>query len=210
MIEGIDVSAYQGQVSWEDVKSSGHRFAAMKATEGLGYEDPTFPRNWERSKARGLVRVAYHFLRPGESGAAQADYLHRYVRNHGRFESGDGIMLDLETMDGQSRETVINCAVGFVSRILDQTIAGVFVYTYPDFWLNQLGNPRVPILAKCPLWLADYGPSVPHIPNWPNGLSIWQFSQTGWVPGVQGQVDLDRYYGNIATLHQLCRFGGRS
>lgn len=209
-VEGIDVSSFQGNVNWQAVRGAGKQFAGIKATEGLGYRCPTFPRNWQRSRVRGLIRIAYHFLRPELPGSMQADFLHGYVRDSGHFVPGDAVMLDLEENDGQPAKAVVLCAEQFVRQILQQTECGVFIYTGPWFWGSLLGDPLSGTLGKCPLWLADYGPSVPALRNWPGGLSIWQYSETGHVPGIGGAVDLDRFYGSIQGLQTLCREGGRS
>lgn len=209
MIEGIDVSTYQGFINWQQVRQSGKQFAICKATEGTAYHDGYFQRNWDRSKARGLLRGAYHFFRSNASGEYQAQHFIATVNAFGGFHPGDFAALDLETLDGQAPNVIIGKAEKFVEKVLKLTPAGVFLYTYPDFWLNQLGNPKSAILGKCPLWLADYGPSVPHIPNWKSGLSIWQYSQTGHVPGINGACDLNRFYGDIHAFHTLAANGGR-
>ena len=208
-LEGIDVSSYQGYINWGQVKVAGKAFAMAKATEGLGYQDPTFPHNWVSMAYRGIQRLSYHFLRPSEDGTAQADYHHAYVRNSGHFAVGDGCMLDLEVTDGVDAAQVVRCAEKFVLRMLATTQCGIFLYTYGDFWINQLGSPESPVLARCPLALASYGPSYPALPLWPNGPSIWQYSETGHVPGIVGHCDLDRFLGTMAELHTLCREGGR-
>src|SRR5437868_13951686 len=72
-LQGIDVSHYQGTVTWADVRASGRRFAFCKATEGLTYTDPTFTTNWAGMRAAGLLRGAYHFGHPGDDAVSQAD-----------------------------------------------------------------------------------------------------------------------------------------
>lgn len=209
MIYGIDVSEYQGRIIWADVKSAGRDFAAIKATEGLGFEDPHFKYNWYHSKQRGILRIAYHFLRPELDGAQQASYLHSYVRANGRFEVGDGVMLDLEETDNQSPHKVITCAESFVQQILKETRAGVFIYTGFDFWHNQLGNPHSNILARCPLWQASWHANPLPLGNWPSGAALQQYAADGRVYGIVPQVDLDQFFGPFNTLAALCRVGGR-
>lgn len=66
-IHGIDVSKYQHTIAWDEVKTMKvkniqHGFAFIKATEGSGYTDPQFKRNWRKAKEAGLIRGAYHFF----------------------------------------------------------------------------------------------------------------------------------------------------
>ena len=60
-IKGIDVSHFQGEVDWSDVKTAGMHFGIAKATQGATYLDPTFHKNWESIAKSGLYRGAYHF-----------------------------------------------------------------------------------------------------------------------------------------------------
>ncbi len=208
-LEGIDVASYQGFIHWDQVKQSGKSFAICKATEGVYYRDPTFQHNWTSTKYRGLIRGAYHFLRPEYDGEVQADYHHAYVRASGHFEVGDFCMLDLEVTDNRSATQIINCAERFVTRMLQTTQCGVFLYTYPDYWNNQLGAPESTILDRCPLVVASYGAPAPVLSNWANGPTVWQYSESGHVPGIVGNCDLDRFLGTLQEFHLLAREGGR-
>ena len=66
-IHGIDVSRYQSQIAWDEVKAMKVKeirlgFAFIKATEGIGNLDPNFRRNWSKAKDNGVIRGAYHFF----------------------------------------------------------------------------------------------------------------------------------------------------
>lgn len=209
MIEGIDVSNFQGYIDWEAVKLSGKSFGIAKATEGVYYRDPTFAHNWVSMAYRGLIRGSYHFLRPEYDGAVQADYHHAMVRDSGHFAVGDFCMIDFEVTDNRSLLQCLQCAELFCERILETTQCGVFLYTYPDFWNNQLAAPESAVLARCPLVVASYGAPPSELKNWVNGPTIWQYSSTGHVPGIVGNCDLDRFFGTIQELHLLAREGGR-
>lgn len=209
-LPGIDVSNYQGQIDWQQVAQSHVYFAAMKATEGYSYKDPTFPSNWKACKEAGIARIAYHFLRPNLDGDVQASVFHDYIHDHGGLEAGDCVMVDLEVTGGMSTEYVLASAEAFIRHILTYTGVGCYVYTGPNFWIQTLGNPASGPLGKCPLWIADYGPAVPEIPNWKNGATIWQYTSSATVPGIEGKVDADRFYGDAKTYQVLARKGGRS
>lgn len=200
-LAGIDVSNFQGAVNWGLVRGSGVQFAAAKATEGTSFQDETFPANWAGMAQHGIARTAYHFLHPDLDGSVQADYFHRYVRDSGRFARGDSIMLDLEVTRGEPPLQVLGCAELFVLRCWEMIAKPVYIYTYPSFW-QALGWPESTVLNQCPLWIADYGvPSPRSLPGWPV-LSFWQHGQ-GPVPGVEGNVDLDIFYGTMAQLDMV-------
>ena len=80
--KGVDVSHYQGIIDWTAVAGQSYRFTFAKATEGTTYVDATYPVNRAGAEGMGLRFGAYHFGRPGGSGAsgiaanaiAQADH----------------------------------------------------------------------------------------------------------------------------------------
>src|ERR1700744_2847014 len=61
-IQGIDVSKYQGEIDWQQVRDSGVRFAWIKGTEGGDVVDSKFQGNGEGARAAGIPRGAYHFM----------------------------------------------------------------------------------------------------------------------------------------------------
>ena len=76
------------------------------------------------------------------------------------------------------------------------------IYTYASFWNSTLAGSRR--FDDYFLWIADYGnrPS-PRLPAGRTGCEMWQFSQTGSVPGIVGNVDLDRFSGSLDDLTAL-------
>src|SRR5512146_139615 len=71
-VQGIDVSAWQGDIDWLKARAAGTQFAFIKATEGGDHLDPKFLENWEGAKRAGIARGAYHFLywcRPADEQA---------------------------------------------------------------------------------------------------------------------------------------------
>lgn len=212
-LQGLDVSSHQESIDWCQVAGwestyGAPRFAGIKATEGDYYSDPYFGSNWRGAKAAGLQRIAYHFFDPVLSGEGQARYFHGIVRNHGHFEVGDAIMLDLEQTKDVAAAVVVQRAEAFVSNLLAQTRAGIYLYTNATFW-ESLENPASAVLGRCPLWAASYGAAPAPISNWPTGYTIWQYGDAGQVPGISGAVDLDVFEGDMTTYNLLARQGGR-
>ncbi len=199
LIQGIDVSSYQGTIDWAQVASSGRRFGYAKATEGTGYQDGTFAANFTGMKAQGMLRGAYHFLRASLSGTAQADYFLSFVGG----PSGLGElppMLDWEVTDGVSASQNATEASAFIAEIQAKTGRPTLLYTDPGFW-SSIGSPAQ--FASSPFWVADWGAPCPAIPSPWSSWVIWQYSDTGSVPGISGNVDLDEFDGSLARLQQF-------
>jgi lysozyme len=197
-VQGIDVASYQGYPNWTSVKNSGKTFAITKATEGTTYTNPYFATNWARIKAAGLIRGAYHYGRPGTDPVAQANKFCDVVAP----TSGDLQMtLDIETTDGKTPSQVRAWIVAFINRIKARTGRPGIMYTGFYFWRDSAGNGSN---LDCPLWLAAYTASpTPYIPAAWSTWSFWQYTSTGSVPGVSGNVDRDAWNGTVANLNNL-------
>ena len=204
-LHGIDVSNYQGNVNWNSVKAAGNSFGFCKATEGTTYTDPYLHQNWANMQSAGLVRGAYHYGHPGTSATAQAQYFVNAVQAAGGFAGGTNslqLVLDLETTDGLSPSQVWAWTQSFIAEIKTLTGRPGIIYTGYYFWRDNVGNPTNNL--NCPLWVAAYGVSSPMVPPAWGYWTFWQYSDTGSVPGVSGNVDTDYFNGSLTGLHALC------
>ncbi|WSU56541.1 GH25 family lysozyme [Streptomyces sp. NBC_01104] len=203
--EGVDVSSWQGGINWSSVRGAGIEFAWMKATEGLTYKDPTFSANYLNAYNAGVIRGAYHFARPDVSGgAAQADF---FASNGGAW-SRDNLtlpgVLDIEgSCYGYSQAAMRQWVLDFYNTYKARTGRDVVIYTSPSWWNSCTGGWNG-MSALSPLWVAHWttagSPSIPAgFPFW----TVWQYSSTGAVSGVSGNVDRDRFSGDRSRLLAL-------
>src|SRR4051794_8007755 len=105
-LRGPDVSSWNhgGAISWQAVKNSGSSFVFIKATEGTGYTNPYFARDWRNSGAARLLHGAYHFARPSSRAYSATTQARHYVRVMGgrlQYQSLPPV-LDLEVSGGLS------------------------------------------------------------------------------------------------------------
>ncbi|MSP61440.1 MAG: glycoside hydrolase family 25 protein [Myxococcales bacterium] len=201
VLEGIDISHWQGSIDWAKVKAGGKHFAIMKATEGTGYTDPTFKGHWGAAKANGVVRGAYHFFRANIDPVQQADH---FLSVAGAPGAGDlPLVADVETADGQSGAVISQRVLAFLVRLEQKSGRVPMIYTSPGFFGGTMGNPKG--FEKYHLWVAHWQVNCPNVPgswtNWP----FWQYTSKGTVPGIAGNVDLDRFNG---SLNDLMTFAG--
>jgi hypothetical protein len=153
--------------------------------------------------AAGLVRGAYHFGRPGSDPVAQAKHFYSTVKP----ASADlPLALDIEVTDRQSDSAVLAWVGKFVAALKALDKRTPIIYT-GGLWKYDLGNPGQDF--GCPLWLAEYGPTA-HVPRaWlGDGWTFWQYSSSGKVPGIKGNVDVNYFDGSVTDLHALC--GGQA
>lgn len=192
---GIDVSNHQGSIDWTSVRAAETEFAFIKSSEGVNFVDPYFPYNWSASKRVGIARGAYHFARPDLNGPVdEAQFFVRVVRDHD-LEVGDMLVLDLERGSGN----LSDWAYQFVSTVRD--LVGFFplVYTSPSFIVEHRLHLE-PRLMECGLWLASWGSEFPEpVVPW-DLVAFWQYTDSGSVPGIDGDVDCNRFNGPVEAI----------
>ncbi|MCT2546747.1 GH25 family lysozyme [Streptomyces atratus] len=202
---GVDISSWQGSINWGSVRSAGIEFAWMKATEGTTYKDPTFSANYLGAYNAGVIRGAYHFARPDVSGgAAQADF---FASNGGAW-SRDNLtlpgVLDIEgTCYGKTPAAMQSWILDFYNRYKARTGRDIVIYTSASWWNSCTGG-WTGMSARSPLWVAHWtsagSPSIPQgFPFW----TVWQYTSTGSVSGISGNVDRDRFSGDRSRLLAL-------
>ena len=208
--QGIDVSHYQGSINWTSVRGAGIEFAYIKATEGTSYKDPNFNTYYPAAYYAGVIRGAYHFARPNiSSGATQANY---FVSNGGGW-SRDNLTLpgavDMEwnpysggSCYGLSTTGMRNWIADFANTYKSRTGRDVVIYTSASWWNSCTGSWTGRGTLN-PLWDAHYTTGSPAIPaGWPT-YTIWQYTSSGRVNGISGNVDRDVFNGSRDRLLAL-------
>ncbi|WP_026922779.1 GH25 family lysozyme [Glycomyces arizonensis] len=208
---GVDVSNWQGSINWTSVKNAGIDFAYIKATEGTSYRDPRFDDNYPGAYYAGVIRGAYHFARPSySSGSTQANF---FASNGGAW-SADNLTLpgavDLEAPPsgarcyGLSTTQMRNWISDFYNTYKSRTGRDVVIYTTASWWNSCTGS-WTGMAAKSPLWVAHWGASSPALPaGWSNTTwTFWQYTSSGSVSGIAGNVDRDHFNGSQARLLAL-------
>jgi len=71
-VKGVDVSAYQGEIDWQELSGENISFAFIKATEGSSFVDKKFAYNLQEAQKTHLAVGAYHFFSYDSAGETQA------------------------------------------------------------------------------------------------------------------------------------------
>lgn len=180
-INGIDISNWQGDVDFAQVKNAGYSIAYIKSTEGEHILDSTLETNYTNAKANGVKIGFYHFLHGNEDGKTQAQFMYDTIKDK-NYDCK--IAIDVEVTDGASVDALSKIVCDFADTITNLTGNDIVLYTYTDFLKNNLND----TINKYPLWIAEYGVSKPNVDNY----IAWQYSESGSVAGIGGtSVDLD-------------------
>jgi GH25 family lysozyme M1 (1,4-beta-N-acetylmuramidase) len=192
--EGIDVSAVQGDIDWSAVKGDGIQFAYIKATEGATFNDKKFIANWASAAAQGIKRGAYHFFQPGTDVAAQSQ---NFINALGTLGSDDlPPVLDIET-NGQNWDLLpqaqrIPAVLKWLNAVKAQFGQTPVIYTNRASVSAIFGDDPGD-LAQFPLGVASWtSASSPSLPAGWNSWAMWQYTDSGTVAGIAGNVDRDR------------------
>ncbi|MBC7747579.1 MAG: glycoside hydrolase family 25 protein [Methylotenera sp.] len=192
---GIDVSEYQGKISWSYVdtleKKYPLHFVFIRATVGKDRKDRQFDTNWLGAKENKMIRGAYHYYRPNENSLEQAQLFITTVR----LQKGDlPPVLDIEKLP--KNQSIANLKLG-LKRWLKAVEAhyGVkpIIYTgeryYDDFLKEEFSDYL--------FWIANYNFYREEIgEDW----LFWQFTEKASIPGIKGNVDVNIYNGDVQQL----------
>jgi len=204
-VEGIDVSQYQATVNWPMVRAAGKRFAIARILH-WPVRDTQFERNWREIRANGLIRGAYIYFDPRFEVAAQADVV---VRAVGRLGEGDlPVTLDIEQPNPglPTPARYVEMIRDLAARVEAGTGRAPMIYTGRYYWPSYVRSPE---FRDLPLWHAQYTTTqpCPYIADAWRDWAFWQYSSTGRVSGITGNVDLDRFNGSYADLQRLAGIG---
>lgn len=195
-VVGIDVSHFQGTVDWRQVAAGSVGFGFAKATDGTEFVDPMFARNRDGMRAAGIPCGAYHFFRASRDAASQA----RLFVDTASWQPGDlPPVLDVELTDGAAPPDLADGIRTWLETVREAVACTPIIYTARSFWDANLSTG----FSGYPLWIAEYGVSRPVLPQGWNTWKFWQYSASGRVAGINGDVDLDRFAGSPSELKAL-------
>ncbi len=192
---GIDVSTHQGDIDWQAVKNDGVDFAIIRAgyrgygADGLLHEDAKFQQNMRGALDAGLQVGVYFFSQAltADEAREEADLLLSLIEPY-RAEIDYPVVFDWELIpdvgartDGIDMSTLTDIAEGFCTSVAE---AGFRPAVYFNQDLGYLSYDIARISAY-DLWLAELNT----VPAFYYDFQIWQYSHTGTVAGVSGNVD---------------------
>lgn len=212
MLFGIDVSYHQGLIDWPKVRTSGVRFAIIKASEGEGYTDPMFEQNMLGAAEAEIVAGTYHFFLPRYDPLAQARHYVKTLQELGGGKPTLPPCVDIET-PGPGKSAYNQSLKVFLEEIFRLTGRTTMIYVSPGFWNSYLPVPvysgykllrsGVDWAAEYPLWVAHYTTGWPYqVYPWA-GWAFWQYSSSGKIAGITTRVDLNLFSGTAQELAAL-------
>ena len=189
-IKGLDVSEFQGEVDWERVKAAGYKFAMLRAGYGYNTIDKQFRRNASECNRIGLPVGVYWFCYAfsPEKAVQEADgcidIISEYRLDYPVCYDIEQASADYIEKQGVSFTPALAKSVvkSFCDRIEAKGYYAMF-YTNRNFLDTYLGTE---LSKRYAYWYARYADRFDG-----TDCGIWQYTSTGSVPGITGNVDLD-------------------
>jgi len=201
LVNGIDVSHWQGSINWNNVYNAGERFAFVKASEGTGFQDPNFVTNMNNGKNAGLLVGSYHFARPdlGNNATLEARYFISVSKNY-LTQGYLRPVLDLETGSSLGKTRLSNWVNEFMNTVKREAGVEPIIYVNVYYATNYLDSS----VSKYTLWIAHWTYNPNGNPGstgvWGTNWSFWQYTNQSSVSGISGAVDADLFNGDSNGL----------
>ena len=192
--KGIDVSSHQGEINWAEVKEDDVEFAIIRAVY-RGYEsgklvvDSCFNDNAEGANAQGIETGAYLFSQ-AINEAELDEEIELLLETIKPYDIKGPVVMDIELTEGgtgradslsASERTAL--AKHFTERIKAAGYRPMLYYNY-ETALLLLDTEE---LEESDKWYASYTSDF----YYPYYYSYWQYTSSGKVKGIDGDVDMD-------------------
>ncbi|MBO4846901.1 MAG: glycoside hydrolase family 25 protein [Lachnospiraceae bacterium] len=194
---GIDVSKYNGDINWEQVKNEGVGFAIIRcgyrgSKTGAIVEDPYFRKNIEGATSVGMPIGVYFFTQAVDEREAveEASAVMSLIKD---YKLTFPVFVDSESAGGKGRADDLE--VTQRSKVLQafcETIrSGGYkagIYASKNWFNKRLDVSK--LSADNVTWLAEYAEKT----SYGGTYQLWQYSSAGRIPGIEGRVDMDLSY----------------
>ena len=181
---GIDISEFQGEIDFEEVRRSGIEAVYIRVGSGE-YTDEYFAENYERAKAAGLKIGFYHYVtaRSVDEGRRQARFFASLAAGR---EPDMRLAMDFEYFGSLSVSQINAISEAYLDELTALTRREAVIY-------SDLSNARNifsrALAEKYPLWAAQYGADEPSANGkWREWVGF-QYTNEGRVDGIYGNVD---------------------
>lgn len=203
-IKGIDVSSWQGDIDFKQVKSSGIKFVIIRAGYGreVNQKDNRFEQNYKNAKAAGLDVGAYWYsyaISPDDA-LQEAKACIEVIKGK-QFDYP--IYLDLEERSQFAKgkafcDSIVKTFCTEIER--NGYYAGLYCSASPlaDYVSKD-------VASKYAIWVAQYYNKCTYTDN---RVGIWQHTSNGLINGINGYVDCNIAYVDYPSIIKSGGFNG--
>ena len=194
MKKGIDISAYQPNIDWDQVKDAGIEFILIQLTQGLHYINPLEVDQSDKAKLEGLDFGFYHFGHPEcNSATDEANFFIAQIRRNDIPTATLIPALDVEQV--YQKNQLVNLPSGTLEKWVKEFAAVMAANGFPKIMIYSNAYyldsnlPASHSLGGFPLWLSAYTVEEPVPAKGWSEITIWQDSGKALIPGIPEPVD---------------------
>ena len=183
----IDVSTWNGNIDWDKVYKSGVRYAMIRSSFGIenpNQVDNKFVRNITNAQRAGVKCGIYHYSYAKSAAEAkkEAEFCLKTIKGY-KIDLPVAFDIEDSSQTHLGKDTLTSIVIAFCDRIKSAGYRPM-LYCNPNWLCNYLHKDK--LINKYDIWLANWGVSAPSY-----NCAIWQYSESGSVPGVSGSVDMN-------------------
>lgn len=195
---GIDVSKWQPNVDWNTVKASGIEFVIIRvgyrgSSTGVLVEDPYFKQHIAGASKAGL-KIGVYFFSQAITKAEAVEEASMALELTKGYNLTYPIFIDTERVNGGRAngldKTTRTEVVDAFCKTIQSAGKKAGIYANKSWFYNQLNTSGLE--KNYYIWIAQYNTEC----NYTGKYQMWQYSETGRVPGISGNVDLNISYMN--------------
>lgn len=174
---GIDISKWNGNEIVEIPQVDSLAFIICKATQGTGYVDPEYHKNWNLINSGEFISGVYHFYVINDDPVKQAAHFWNTIHDQGATDITPIVDIEQASIPKGAKanpSAIQRDFLTFLNELENKCGRTPMIYTDPSFGDEFLQNEQ---FKKYPLWIADYTSSnKPRVPlAWEKtGFTIWQ------------------------------------
>ncbi|MCH5192184.1 MAG: hypothetical protein J1F23_08485 [Oscillospiraceae bacterium] len=194
MLKGIDVSKWQGNIDFAKVKADGISFVIIRCGIGSS-KDSYFEANYKNAKAAGLQvgTYFYAYAKTPEQAAKEAECCINIIKGKS-FDLPVFYDLEENSIANTGKANILAIAKAFTEKVKSAGF-NVGIYANLNWNKNYLTDKWYDTL---PRWIAQYNSKCTYTGKY----DIWQYSSTGKVSGISGNVDMNYCYTDFSAKTQ--------
>lgn len=191
--KGIDISHHQGNIDFDKLKGN-IDFAMVRTSYGAFYEDRKYKQNIAGLERIGVPYGLYHFSYATNVREAKKE-AEGFINLINNYKPLYPVVIDIESSNRTNNvlgDTLVDIANTFC-KIVEDSGYYVMIYANLSYLNNQLNSNKLDTYDK---WLAQWSGK----PTYNKQFGMWQYSSTGSIPGINGNVDLDIAYKDYPAI----------
>ena len=195
MALGIDISRYNTVSNWQAVKNSGIDFAFVRVggrygASGVIYDDGKFEQHINGALGADIDVGVYFFTQAitEEEAVEEARYTCEKIKN---YNVTYPVVIDTEALEGGRHNNITKEQRTKIVRAFCNEVKkhGYTPMIYANLsWLNN--RLTMSKLSDIDVWVAHYSNTCGYNGNY----KCWQYTDSGYVQGISGSVDMNKWY----------------